>query len=806
MSQTTKYIQGINNIEQLPIDFEEICEVLKERIKTRLPERWTDFLASNFGVELLEAVAYEASLLNYYVNSSVQECFLPTAKTKTAVYRLANTIGYEPHPPSQAIAEVKFYLSKPHTEDIIIPKYTKLSATTGIPFYTTSDAIISAGEMYTSCKVKSGTLNHDSFISTGIPRYRYKLRIGNVSAIEQVLVNKKEFFQTDFIDDRSEEYKNYYTLYRDDTFNTYIIFGDGTYGSNPDGPSYAYSTILTNTLIEVTYVTGADSTHNVSPYAINQVLDIIYDIKNAICDVSVINEQFASGASDAESVASVKELVPSIYRSQNRCVTKQDFYDLTKKINGVGKVNVFDHTDQEQIGIFGVKVCVIPENGGYLNPAFREEIQKSLNKQKIIATDVEVLDPTYIPYDISLGVNVNNTMSKAIIINNIRKTISDHLRWENRNIGEEVSKVKLYQEILQLPEVLYINYLDITESRGIYIKSIIGINDIDKTLSVQIIDNAKILKKNSEFTLLNTDKEAINKTKFFKIVTDIDENGLCKISYDDDSIYSEIKTGYIIYPILTVNENHNESEKKVKIVSFENPAALKFYSLNNISNLEIYFENNPKMVYKILYKNNDYLYLDKKLENSVTKGEKIFITKKSTLHIVDSYGFKGTNILKFKDYPKFSIGATLINKNDINFENKTIIGAVNNTLIEYIDNLIDASTISKILKVYDSNGKEFVLNEDYSISDDFKTLNWIKTNSNSDRLVSNARFYIDLIRKNTESSTRYIVKQVYGKNVQISPNLMENVEENTVFEYTTDTMILRPFEISDVGNITINMM
>ena len=71
MSQTTKYIQGINNIEQLPIDFEEICEVLKERIKTRLPERWTDFLASNFGVELLEAVAYEASLLNYYVNSRV---------------------------------------------------------------------------------------------------------------------------------------------------------------------------------------------------------------------------------------------------------------------------------------------------------------------------------------------------------------------------------------------------------------------------------------------------------------------------------------------------------------------------------------------------------------------------------------------------------------------------------------------------------------------------------------------------------------------------------------------------------------
>jgi len=75
----------LRNIEKLPIDFEEIMEGLTNRIKTNLPDKWKDFLASNFGVELLEAFAYEATLMFYYNNMSVNECFLPTAKTRTAV-------------------------------------------------------------------------------------------------------------------------------------------------------------------------------------------------------------------------------------------------------------------------------------------------------------------------------------------------------------------------------------------------------------------------------------------------------------------------------------------------------------------------------------------------------------------------------------------------------------------------------------------------------------------------------------------------------------------------------------------------
>ena len=79
----------IKDIEKLPVDFEEIMEVLKQRVQTKLPNRWTDFLQSNFGVELLEAVAYEAMLMNYYVNANINESFMPTANTEHAVKNFA---------------------------------------------------------------------------------------------------------------------------------------------------------------------------------------------------------------------------------------------------------------------------------------------------------------------------------------------------------------------------------------------------------------------------------------------------------------------------------------------------------------------------------------------------------------------------------------------------------------------------------------------------------------------------------------------------------------------------------------------
>ena len=133
---------NLQDIEKLPIDFEEIMTVLKERIQARLPSRWTDFLMSNFGVELLEAVAYEATLMNYYVNASLNEAFLPTAKTQNAVYNLAKTIGYKPKRASQSVVPIVFTLDSPAKDQIYIPKYTILSTSDGIKFYTYEEALI----------------------------------------------------------------------------------------------------------------------------------------------------------------------------------------------------------------------------------------------------------------------------------------------------------------------------------------------------------------------------------------------------------------------------------------------------------------------------------------------------------------------------------------------------------------------------------------------------------------------------------------------------------------------------------------
>ena len=54
-------VQEFKELQLVPSDFEEIMEVLIARVKSRLPNKWQDFLTSNFGIELAEVFSYEAS-------------------------------------------------------------------------------------------------------------------------------------------------------------------------------------------------------------------------------------------------------------------------------------------------------------------------------------------------------------------------------------------------------------------------------------------------------------------------------------------------------------------------------------------------------------------------------------------------------------------------------------------------------------------------------------------------------------------------------------------------------------------------
>jgi hypothetical protein len=778
---------NLNEIEKLPIDFEEIVELLKKRVKERLPNRWTDFLASNFGVELLEAFAYEAALMNYYLNMNVNECFLPTAKTKTSVYALARTIGYKPSPPSQATVTVKFMIEEAHNYPIYIPKYTKLLSVDGIPFYTNENKTIYPGELYVEVEAKSGTIITESIISNGIPRYRYKLQKSPVNKIETVLVNDEEYTQVDFIDTRGSVKQ--FTIDYDEEFNAYITFGDGNYGVNPDK----------NLLIDVTYIIGADKSHNVMPFTITEIFDLIYDSENnTITNIKVTNEQAAVGASDAESIDEVKRNVPSIYRTQHRCVTLQDYKDVALSIPSVKKAAVIDNSIMDEIGIFGVKVSILPEKGRYPNDAFRQYVKDYLEEKKIVATQIDIIDPVFITFDVEANISIMPNVSSSIVANKIRETIHDYLYWENRDFGENVSETEIYKRIMSVQGVKTINKLSVTEKRTMYVTE----TPTDGSTTIKYMDNLNIIKAGAKINILDINNELALSTT---VVSVDNENNTLTIA-DPITADMNIGVGSLIYPTLQTAVDHSYGTKEIEFSVDSNIDLSKIdYTLMNLNNISIYFADAPTKYYRVLFKIGNKLYLDTPIDRDILACTEIVITSKKYVPTLAANVPEGSNVFYLNDYPRFGIGSKLTQSSMISFVADTIVMLRSGSSTkDYISSVMNDKYLVKVNKIYTSASNIFVEGVDYALEENTKVISWTATGRA--KLPPNNKYYVDIIRKivdTTDQNVEYYVKEIDKKKIIVTPAARKKLNELTTFEYTTEEYNLLPYEIADVGNINI---
>ena len=778
-------------IKRLPIDFEEIMELLKHRIQTRLPNRWQDFLLSNTGVELLEAVAYEATLIFYQMNATLNEAFLPTAKTDESVYKLARQIGYSPYQAKQSYGQVDIYVDNQHTKDIIIPAYTVFSASNGSKFYNKQQYILSATQTSITVDVYSGVLNEDVLLSTGAVGSRYQLTNYPVNAIEYVKVNDKEYTGVDFIDQSGENY--FYILTRNYEGVGFISFGDNTYGVNPDR----------NSTIRVKYVTGVSKEDNVGSGVINTIVNNIYDANNVlVTDIHVVNMDITTGAIDKESNLSIKQNAPAVFRTQNRCVTKQDYEDLVMANFGISKMTVLDNSDLSEIGIYGTKLCAIPSTGGYLSDTMKNSIMEFVNNKKTLGTIPEFIDPSYIAFDVNLTVTLLKDMSQTIAENNIKKVINDYLHWTNRDFGDNVSTAEIYRRISTVEGVNNIVNLTVDESRQIYVKET-PLNNVNK---LKIFDSMNVLQVGAKISIFDTN----NINVFSSIITDITDD----IYTFSNFITSDmgIVSGSIIYPVFTVSGNHTYGTKKITISNLKNLVDVNVsnndntvYAYMNVSYLTVYFSDDISKTYKLLYRLGNDIYLSNKIDRDIPDGTEMYVVNKTNFPVLSTTGIKDSSMIALQDYPRFDIGATLTPKDLISFDNSRTLNMSRSSInIDYLTSAISPSEIVKVSNVYSATTK-FTENIDYTIDYNNYSINWTVTGQS--KIAPSSPYYVDVIRKVIKATTeisQYYVKAIDGKNISISPSLSTTIPELTEFVYNSDTYRLLDYEIATVGTINIS--
>src|SRR3712207_7752554 len=98
-----------------------------DKAKELAPE-WTDKSSSDFGVVMVELLAYGLDILSFYQDKNLQESFLHTARTRKAIIDACKTYGYELSLQTPFVHPVTFTKSSEYLDDIVIvPANTKVS-------------------------------------------------------------------------------------------------------------------------------------------------------------------------------------------------------------------------------------------------------------------------------------------------------------------------------------------------------------------------------------------------------------------------------------------------------------------------------------------------------------------------------------------------------------------------------------------------------------------------------------------------------------------------------------------------------
>ena len=171
-------------IDYLTKDYEGFREAMLAMIPTRLPE-WTDRSERDFGVVLVELVAYVADLLSYYQDRVANEAYLGTATQRRSVTELLRLIDYQIDPGLSATAlvhlDVRTDLDVPLAE---LPYRVKTEGIPGSPdrvFEVTRP--FSARSDNNAIAITGALVAGDS--STRLPRARHRLGRGDVVYLEE---------------------------------------------------------------------------------------------------------------------------------------------------------------------------------------------------------------------------------------------------------------------------------------------------------------------------------------------------------------------------------------------------------------------------------------------------------------------------------------------------------------------------------------------------------------------------------------------------------------------------------------------
>jgi predicted phage baseplate assembly protein len=215
------------------------------------------------------------------------------------------------------------------------------------------------------------------------------------------------------------------TVYLLDPTTGVITLGDGVQGHIP----VANLTNPSGSIVAVAYEFGGGAASNI---AAGTPLTLLTSIPGV--DTGALNMPFAAyGGSDEETLQSAMNRAPEALKSQNRAVTCEDYEMLALQAGGIARAKALPlfHPDFPGLQVPGVVSVVVVPNvispAPMPSPGLLRTVCAYLDPRRLIATELYVVAPTYVPVTITLQVLAEPDADTATVEQAVETALTAYL-------------------------------------------------------------------------------------------------------------------------------------------------------------------------------------------------------------------------------------------------------------------------------------------------------------------------------------------------------------------------------------------
>ena len=416
------------------LDFNSIKTNIRAYLNSQTVFADYDFEGSNFSA-LIDAMAYNTYLNNYYLNMVANEGFLDTAQIKESVVSHAKTLNYLPKSRSSSVADLSIRIyPDDDPSQITIPAYTKFTSTvdgTSYVFSTNSAMVITSntsGAFVANTKVYEGKVVSEFFTAnTALDNQRFVLTNAGVDTSSLTIK-----IRASSTDDTNSEYSKAETTHGMTTAsNNYFIlpsnathyevqFGDGTIGR----------ALENGNIVEATYRVASGNVSNGGNTFIKTAN--VGGYSNIV--VTTVNPSVGGGPE--EDINAIKFAAPKNLTIQDRLVTESDYETLLKQqFTDIESLSVYGGEKEDPPRFGKVVIACDVANADGIPDGLKAMIKDYIKGRAAIGITPEIVDPEFLYVDVTTDVHFN-TSETTKGQDDIKLLVNDQIStWSNNNIN-----------------------------------------------------------------------------------------------------------------------------------------------------------------------------------------------------------------------------------------------------------------------------------------------------------------------------------------------------------------------------------